>query len=475
MRVVTALSVLAVAVASALPAQAAPTGPDDFLGAPGTSTMHGDAASSDTTPLAGPGASPQQVTVLPLGAACSTVLETSDGLVVALCTAIAGRAPTVYLLDPEQMRGGPLAAPTAELARMPLAVGGLLGGVYAYLDDADRLVIVDGTRTLLRIGHHRDDDGWRLSVDEATDLRGAIPDGDSVSGLVPDTTGNVWFATAGGVAGYVARDGGARTRLLGEGVANSISASSHGVAVATTHALYQLDTGEDGSVVVDWRAPYDRGSARKPGQLSWGTGSTPTYFGPDSRYLTIVDNADEKWATDQQAEYAVSLQVFDSESGEPVCTTPVLTEGGPGSENSPIAYGDTVIVASTHGYPYPAMPADAGPSVPESAPFRGGATRVRVGNGVCGVEWNSPLRSSAVPHVSLADGLLYTVTRRGADTTSPIDGFDFTVVDPETGHTIGATPLPGTTAHDTLQMSGLITTGGDYLQGTVTGIVRVGP
>ncbi|MEV0355814.1 hypothetical protein AB0H71_07065 [Nocardia sp. NPDC050697] len=438
-------------------AHAVPQPPHPFLGPAGSATMHGDAGSSDTTPYSGPGTGPLAVRADPLAAACPTLLQGRDGLVVALCTSIAGQVPTVHLLDPEH----------GSLAALPLVKGSLLGGVYAYLDQDDRLVAVDGERALVRVAHHRDADGrWRLEIAERTDLSGAIPQGDSVTGLVPDWSGNVWFATGRGVAGLRTPDGRTSTVDLGEQVANSISAAPDGhVAVATTHALYEL-TAPGGAARIAWRAPYDRGTARKPGQLSHGTGSTPTYFGPrtGSEYLTIVDSADA----------GVRVLVFRSGTGELVCAQPVLTAGGPGSENSPIGAGHSVFVAGTYGYPYPTVPGDAGPAVPPTAPFTGGLTRVDVDDAGCHTVWDSAIRSAAVPHLSTADNLLYTLTRHGPDTATPADGFSVTVLDPATGAVLADSPAPGTVLDDPLQMSPLILPDGRMLQGTVTGVLRIG-
>ncbi|CAM3073790.1 Secreted protein [Prescottella defluvii] len=473
----------------------APANP--YLGPDGTSTMHGDAGSSDATRLAGPGTGAVSIAQYPLASACPTLLQGSDGLVVALCTTMIGQNPTVHLLDPAASTfpvGG-------TLAQLQLTKGSLLGGVYAYLDSDDRLVVVDGSRHLLRIGHAQVDGKWTLSIDSSTDLTSDIPDGDNVTGLAPDWAGNVWFATGGGIVGTVDGDGDARTVPLptGEQVQNSISTSEGGTAVATTHATYQLSAGPDAQPQIDWRQEYDRGSARKPGQLSWGTGSTPTYFGPvtGSEYLTIVDNADGQ----------VNLLVYRSATGEEVCKEPVLPPGtdggslsgstgsadgsggslsgsvggsvgsGSGSENSPIAVGRSVFVASTYGYPYPTVPAGAGEAVPASAPFRGGMTRVDVdGDGEgCTTVWQNQVRSSAVPHLSTADGNIYTMVREGLDTTTPLDGFAFAVLDPETGAVKTTRTVTGTLLGDTLQMSALITDDGRYMQGTISGIVSVDP
>ncbi|MFI6871019.1 hypothetical protein [Nocardia sp. NPDC050406] len=439
--------------------------PNPHLGPVGTATMHGDAGSSDAVPYAGPGSEARFRGAYPLASACPTLLQGSDGLVVALCTAITNRAPVVHLIDPEA------ALPVdGSLARLELTRGGLLGGVYAYLDNADRLVVVDGSRTLLRIGHERNASGrWELKAVSSVDLSAAIPDGDSVTGLVPDWDGNVWFATAKGLVGTVTPGGSVATLALpaGEQVANSISSAPSGrVAVATTHALYEFEAEDSGRPRQLWRAVYDRGSARKPGQLSWGTGSTPTYFGPrtGADYLTIVDNADGQ----------VKLLVFRSGGGELVCSRPVLTRGGAGSENSPVGLGGSVFVASTYGYPYPAVPEGAGPAVPASALFVGGMTRVDVDDSGCRTVWENTVRSAAVPHLAAGDGLLYTVTRVGLPVTTPLDGYAFTVVDPSTGAVVSDRGLPPTVVSDPLQTSPLLMPSAGVLQGTTTGVVRIG-
>ncbi|MFM1729288.1 hypothetical protein ABI214_02700 [Prescottella soli] len=487
---------LAPMTADAAPAWGPLAPPNPHLGPEGTSTMHQDAGSSDATPLAGPGTGAVSIAQYPLASACPTLLQGSDGLVVALCTTMIGQNPTVHLLDPN----APTVPAGGTLAQLQLTKGSLLGGVYAYLDSDDRLVVVDGTRHLLRIGHTHTGGTWTLAVESSVDLTAAIPDGDNVTGLAPDWAGNVWFATGGGIVGTVDAAGVARTVALpaGEQVQNSISTSPGGTSVASTHATYQLSARPDAQPHIVWRQPYDRGSARKPGQLSWGTGSTPTYFGPStgSEYVTIVDNTDGQ----------VNLLVYRSATGEEVCKEPVLPPGdgggslgstgsaggsggslsgsvsgstgsGSGSENSPIGIGRSVFVAGTYGYPYPTVPAGAGEAVPASAPFRGGMTRVDVdadGQG-CTTVWQNQVRSSAVPHLSTADGNIYTMVRQGADMTTPLDGFAYGVIDPDTGAVKTTKTITGTMLGDTLQMSALITHDGRYMQGTISGIVSVNP
>ncbi len=195
---VCALSVIPV-VASAADQWGPLAPPNPFMAPLGLASMHNDAESSNTEPLAGPGAGLVRSGGYQLLAACPTTVQGRDELVLALCTAVLGEAPTVYLIDPRGVLADPL-----PLARLRLTKGSLLGGVYAYLDNNDNLVVIDGSNHLFRISHAKDGPlgGWKLSISQSTDLSSAIASGDSSIGLVPDYQGNVWFATANGVVGY---------------------------------------------------------------------------------------------------------------------------------------------------------------------------------------------------------------------------------------------------------------------------------
>lgn len=440
--------------------------PNPFMAPNGIASMHNDAGSADAGPLPGPGARLVPIFAFPLLAACPTITQGTDGLVLALCTTITAQSPVLHLLNPDGVL--PQIIP---LASMDIAKGGLLGGVYAYVDNNNQMVLVDGTNHLLRIAHSKDERGrWHLSVTESTDLSTAIAPGDSSVGVVPDYQGNVWFATANGVVGVAKAGGGVASMQLpaGEQVANSISASPQNrVAVATTHALYEIILGGGGTPQQLWRQAYDRGSARKPGQLSWGTGSTPTYFGPTgAEYLTIVDNAEPQ----------VHALVYQAGSGAPICQQTVLTLGGPGSENSPIGVGNSMFIASTYGYPYPQVPANAGPAVPATAPFVGGMTRVDIdspGPG-CHTVWESKVRSAALPHLSTGDGLIYTITRVGLDQTTPADLFAYSVIDPNTGNLIYQQLKSATILSDPIQTSSMVLMGNKIMQGNITGLGRIG-
>ncbi|MFJ4795082.1 hypothetical protein [Kitasatospora purpeofusca] len=438
--------------------------PNPATAANGTATMHGDSASSDTTPYAGPGSGAVDWSRTALASACPTVVIGGDRRPVVLCTTIFGRTPTVHLLDP---------GTGADLASLALPKGSLFGGVYAYLDHTDALVLVDGGNNLLRIGHHLTADGWELTVDESTPLGAAVPAGDNITGLSPGWNGRVWFATGGGTIGTVDTTTGAvRTISTGEGVQNSISTVPGHTAVATDHALYLLTETPDGTPTVEWRAPYDRGPGRKPGQLSWGTGATPSFFGPGTgtEYVTITDNAAPH----------ENLLVYRVAGGpDPVCTTPVLTQfPASGTEDAVIASGRSVFVTNTYGYPYPALPAGAPASVPASAGFDGGLSRVDLdadGNG-CHPVWNSNVKSAALPRLSLGDGKIYTFTvsgPTGSAGSQTFASYSYATVDPGTGAQLSSSWIGLGLLYNPLQMTGTTGPDGTLYQGTETGVIRV--
>ncbi|WP_031516260.1 hypothetical protein [Streptomyces sp. NRRL F-5123] len=470
-RLLTALATAAVAALTATATATAatpgfgPLPPQNPATAPnGTATMHGDSASSDTTPYAGPGTGSVRWTRTALASACPTVVIGADGYPVTLCTTIFGQTPTVHLLDP---------ATGDDLASLALPKGTLFGGVYAYLDQSGALVVVDGDDNLLRIGHHQQGGSWALTVDQSTSLAAALPAGDAVVGLSPGWDGRVWFASAGGVIGTADTTTGAvHTLSTGEGIGNSISTVPGHTAVATDHALYLLGETADGTPVVDWRAPYDRGPGRKPGQLTWGTGATPSFFGPGdgTEYVTVTDNA-------APHENLLVYRVADGPA--PVCTTPVLTQyAQSGTEDAVIAGGSSVIVTNTFGYAYPALPDGAPPSVPASANFDGGLSRIDVNadGGGCHVVWNSTVKSAALPRLSVGDGLVYTLTVSGPTDvvgSNTFATYSYAALDPATGAAVKTSAIGLGLLYNPLQMTGTTAPDGTLYQGTETGVLRI--
>ncbi|MFC4071103.1 hypothetical protein [Actinoplanes subglobosus] len=447
-------SIQLAALALAAVVATGPAAPQNPFTAPaGGASTHGDSASAKTFTGRGPAGSGARATRYNLLAACPTLLFGSDKALLALCTEYLGQAPVLKLIDK---------AGSGALASLPITKGSLLGGVYAYLDQQNQVVIVDGNRDLLRIAHTSNS----LTVTSRLSLASAIAADDAVVGVIPAYDGRVWFVTAAGTVGAVdTATGVIATHELpdGEKVANSISTVPGRFAVTSDHALYLFDTTTAAPALL-WRHAYDRGAARKPGQLSWGSGATPVFFGPVTghEYVAITDNADPH----------LNLIVLPTDGpAVPVCVRPLFTDqAASGTENAPVAVGRSIFLTNTYGYDYPKLPDDAGASVPADADFTGGVTRVDVdasGAG-CSVTWTTATRSAALPRLSVTDGKLYTVVQEGL-----LNTFSLAAIDSATGVVSDRTTL-GFGLVDPLQTAGTVIDR-TYYQGTVTGLVRIEP
>lgn len=516
------LTALAAAAGLATSAGAVPSTPG--LGPPGTATVHGDIYSTDTIPGNGPGVHPGVRASIP-GATCSSMFVGGDGMPVGLCTEYVGvdppefAPPTVVLFDPD----------TADpLVRMQLPKGALLGGVYGYLDDQDRVVVADGNSVLHAVGHTHDGAGWHLTDDVLADLSPYVGDGDYVTGLAPGVDGDIWFVTVDATVGTVRPGDPSATRVSdlpagsgqppGERVSNGITVRPGGASVMTTRALYEVSQGEDGRLHTDWRRPYDPGPARHPGMLSHGSGSTPTYFGPhDDDYVAFLDAADRS-----------TLFVLDRATGKVRCEMPAfattihpdtaaadgtLIDGPAQSENSPIALESpdggswSIIMVNTYGFEYMPMAVD-GPAVPAHAPYTGGLTSVVTDGQQCHRQWTSNTRLATLPKATTGDRLIHGLSY--GDQPDPLaqsagglglpdaeqDVGDFlatglaqkagpvfyTAIDADTGAEVARSFVGDAPVDEPMELTGTIGPApgddggpGVYWQGTMTRMLRIGP
>ncbi|MQY02861.1 hypothetical protein [Actinomadura macrotermitis] len=429
------------AVPRPLPGRPVPANPHQ--GPPGWSSMHADSYASDTYPFNGPlGRRPEVRSEAKDGGLpglCSTVtFARRTGLIVAQCTR--GQDFTLRLIDPKTLK---------DLAAFPLpprpstvraVVTGDLdkvltdtsGGAYYYLDPQDRAIVADSAFHVRRFAHEKGPDGaWRFKVTDDWDLGGRLPhdcatwadpwpkgECDPITAVGPDWGGRIWWITRNGRIGTIdPRTGGVRgVRLKGEGIQNSFATAEDGVSIVSDHALYRMRAGKDGTPQTVWRRAYDRGTARKPGQIDQGSGTTPTFFGDG--YVAITDNADDR----------MHVLVLRRGDGRPVCKVPVFGHGKSASDNSLIGYGDSLFVENNYGYRnFFALP--PGGSVV------GGVSRVDVTAKGCRTAWTSKERSpSTVAKASVTAGLLYLYTKEPRKDL--VDAWYLTAVDAHSGRTV---------------------------------------
>ena len=397
------------------PVVAVPAPQNPALAAGEWATIHNDAWMTDSySGVRLPDPASAEVVSFFAGGDCASLLWNDLGEVVAVCV-----SPTevrAYVLDPRTLE------PSVErrLAARPLAADALTnfsGGGYAVLDAGQRLV------TPLPGGIVARFDGRDLAPVDEFDVTAALQSGEGITSVIPDWSGALWFVGREGTVGVLdPATGNAQSLVTGPGEApvdieNSFAVIEGGGAYIVTGAeLLRLDI-EAGAPVVTWRVPYDRGERLKPGQTSRASGTTPTVFGYEGRYVALTDNADPR----------MNLLVIDVAGPAPRehCTVPVFGPGESATENSLIAMGESLFVESNYGYSVTAV-AGGHTTVP-------GLARVDVTEEGCALAWESSdvTIPSLVSKGVLADGAVLTYTKPSSFLGT--DAWWFTAVDAQTG------------------------------------------
>ena len=389
-----------------------------FMAADGDSNIHNDAFQTDAYDRGGPLGVAMAATSTFHVAECASVTFDRQGRIVTICVGIEG--PRLVLMDAVTLE-------TLAIHPLPPRSGSgtgtgiftdFSGGGYFYLDHEDYAVVPTNNRQIWVMGF----DGAAFEILRTYDLSGSVPLGENLVSVLPDWSGNYWFATTKGLVGTVQRDSGAvaTLRLDGEDIANSFAVDdSGGIYIVSDHALYRFDAGPDAAPTITWRVEYDRGTRLKTGQASQGSGTTPTVI--DDRYVAITDNADPR----------MHVLVYDrtrEDGGELVCAEPVFAPGESNTDQSLIAVGRSIITENNYGYGGPT-------STMEGATTTPGLTRIDFTPGGCRTVWESgEIAPSVVPKVSLENGLVYTYTKPPND--DGVDGWYFTAIDFRTGETV---------------------------------------
>jgi hypothetical protein len=412
------------APATAQPIAHPPIPQSPWLSPDGTNSMHDDAYASDAYQVSGPLGRSLKVTSASYGVReCATIAFDSHGRIVGLCGGLEGFS--MMVIDPVTLK------PISEMrtsARNLLTSANpftdICGGTYFFLDADDVAYPTTSKKTVLKI---RVQANGKLVREGEWSLADHLPADDCLIATMPDWDGRIWFFTQAGIVGTLDRATGAIkvTQLPeGEEVTNSVSTDeTGGMYVVSTHALYRLDADADGTPAVTWREAYDRGSRLKPGNLSQGSGTTPTLLG--DRWIAINDNADPQ----------TEVVVYDRRAGVSDrlhCAVPVLANGAGTTDNSLVAAGSSFIIENNYGYRGPTSTILGQTTTP-------GFARVMVDDDGCHVAWtNTAIAPSSVAKASLGNGLLYAYTK---PKLSPVlgnllDAWYFTAIDIRTGRTV---------------------------------------
>jgi hypothetical protein len=405
--------------ATANPLPHEPIGQNPFLSPNGTNSMHNDAYASDAYEVSGPLGHNLKVRSATYGVSeCATMAFDSRGRIVGLCGDLSGFK--LRLIDPVTLRtiGADLKTSSRNLLTLQNPFSDICGGTYFALGSDDVAYVLTTTKQV-----------WKVKVTAtgftkigSFDASAAMPASDCMVATLPDWSGNIFFATQDGRVGFINPTSGAvKTLDLGEGIYNSVSGDETGaIYLVTTHRLVAVEADSTGTPVVRWAETYDRGSAQKPGQLSQGSGTTPTLIGDD--LVAITDNADPRMNV-----------IFYKRNGNPadreICKVPVFGNGTSDTENSLVyAGGHSVIVENNYGY-------QGFQSTLFGKTTSPGLAKVDLNDdGTCSVAWTSPLSApTSVPKVSLGNGLLYAYTKAASNLLD--DSWYFTAFDVRTGAT----------------------------------------
>jgi len=382
------------------------------------SNLHDDAYQTDTYQGVGPLGHGIKVTSTLFSADCGSVTFDSQGRIVTVCVGLAG--PTLRMLDPQTL--DTLAEQTLP-PRDPRTLANIFtsfgGGGYFYLDDQDRAVVPTTTRHVQVFAETTGvgGDGFRMVRD--IDLSAVIPDGESIISALPDWGGRLWFASTGGVVGYVTDDGRIVSRALGEPVGNSFAVDEQGgVYIVSDAALYRFEA-RAGAVKTIWRARYANIGVAKPGQSEKGSGTTPTLMG--KTFVSITDNADPM-------DVLVFKRARKVKGRRRVCRQPVFAKGASDTDQSLIGTPRAMVVENNYGYTGPSSTMQGKTTTPGLA-----RVNLRRGGRGCRVSWTSDeVAPSVVPKLSLGAGLVYTYTK-GTDSHDP---WFLTALDFRTGRTV---------------------------------------
>jgi hypothetical protein len=396
------------------PVFAAPAPTHPFMAPNQRSNIHSDAFQTDTNAWSGPLGNDTEVLshYEPPGGVCGSITFNSQDQIVTTCIQL--RAVRLKLFDAQTLE---------ELASFELPPRApstnpfqdFAGGGYFYLDSQDRAVVPTTERHVLVIGL----ENGEFTVVEDYDLTADIPSGSKIISALPDWSGRIWLATTAGLVAVIdPATRAVKTYDLGEVVQNSFAVGDKGdVYIVSEKALYRFEAGSDGSPVIVWRKVYDNTGVQKPGQVSAGSGTTPTLHGDG--WVSITDNADP-----------MHIVVYRRRTGREICEQAVFEKGEGSTDNSLIGAGNSLIVENNYGYTGPMATMNGQRTQP-------GIERVDIepdGEGCTKVWHSDEISPSLVPKLSLSNGLVYVYTQDPEG--DPDDPWFLTALDFRTGRTV---------------------------------------
>jgi hypothetical protein len=321
----------------------------------------------------------------------------------------------------------------------PTDQGSSWSTAYLYLDNNDRVImpVVDGNQVKITVVQTVESAGKPQFefVGSGYDITSYVAPGDNINGLMADWQGRIWFVVrqAATVGVLDPATGAVKTLALEGSITNGFSMDRDAAYIVTTAKMYRVEADSDGAPHKVWEEGYQNVGYKKPGQLSAGSGTTPTVLG-GGRYIAITDNADQ-----------LHVVVFRTDAQLPpgkeriVCEVPVFKAGAGADENSLIGSGLSLIAYNAFGNDFDKL---FGPP-PRPQKNQPGMARVDIDGNHCRLVWENEgiTVTDEVHKLSTRTGLIYAIGRKWDPTVKYPNGDDldvyyFTAVDFRTGKVV---------------------------------------
>ncbi len=405
---------------------------------------HNDTWMSDTYEIAGPLGRDLEVLSSTMAEArrdpnspifmCPGAVADSQGRLVLSCTGPGEWS--LVLVDPETLE-------VLAFRWMPVQPSVLraASASYLYVDNRDQVVVPvvdEDQKVKIQVLRVIGSPGTlRFEVVSDYDISAYVAQGDNINGVLPDWQGRIWFVVRASAAVGVLdpATGSIKTLKLNGAITNSFAMDRDAAYIVTTEKMYRIEAGPDGAPRVVWEAGYQNSGAIKPGQLSAGSGTTPTILG-NGKYVAITDNAEQLNVVVYRTEAKLNPQEHEQRI---VCEVPVFKTGAGADENSLIGSGLSLIAYTAYGYDL-----DTVFETFKSMPNGPGIARVDIdpnGKG-CKLVWENDDVSliDSVAKMSTRTGLVYAVTRKyDTQVNYPDPGLDvyyFSAIDVRTGKVV---------------------------------------
>jgi hypothetical protein len=307
---------------------------------------------------------------------------------------------------------------------------------YLYLDNRDRVVmpVVDGNTVKIKVVQTVESAGKPHFefVDEYV-ISSYIGPGDNINGLMADWQGRIWFvvraAATVGVLDPATRS--IKTLALEGSITNGFAMDRDAAYIVTTAKMYRVEAGPDGAPHKVWEEGYENVGFKKPGQLSAGSGTTPTILG-GGKYVAITDNADQLHVV----VFRTDAQLTPGKQ-RILCEVPVFKVGAGADENSLIGSGLSLVAYNAYGNDFDKM------STWQAQKVEPGMARVDIDGNHCRLVWeNDSFSVSDETHkLSTKTGLIYAIGRKWDSQVKYPDGreldvYYFTAIDFRTGEVV---------------------------------------